>query len=130
MRRILVSLALGACFIAGVASAETIERSVKANARTPVGGIFVYWVQACTQGAIPDPRISDAPKNGTVEIEMRQVRLTKETNCTGNVKGPVFVYAPKKGFKGKDEFTVEYPYARSESSPPILMNKTYRLTVE
>ena len=97
MRRLLVSLALGACFFAGAASAETIQKTVKANARTPVGGIFVYWVQACTQGAIPDARISDAPKNGTVEIEMRQVRLTKETNCTGNVKGPVFRVRPEKG---------------------------------
>jgi hypothetical protein len=113
------------------ASAETIERMVKANTLTAVGGLFTYGVQSCLQGAIPDAKVGRPPKNGTVVVRMHQTILGKHTNCAGQkVSGPIFIYTPKRGFKGIDEFTIEYPFARSETSQPTLMSTTYRLTVQ
>jgi hypothetical protein len=52
--------------------------------------------------------------------------------CPGlKVNGPVFVYAPKRGFTGVDEFTVEYPWRRS--SDELIGTKitsTYCITVK
>jgi hypothetical protein len=113
------------------AAAETVERTVKANTLTAVGGIFTYGVQSCLQGAIPDAKVGREPKNGRVVVRMHQTILGKDTNCAGRkVSGPIFIYTPNRGFKGVDEFTVEYPFAKSESSSPTLMSTTYRLTVK
>jgi hypothetical protein len=125
-------LLVGTLFLsANAASAETIERTVKANTLTAVGGLFAYGVQSCLQGAIPDAKVGKAPRNGKVVVRMHQTILGKETNCAGQkVSGPIFIYTPNRGFKGIDEFTIEYPFARSESSVPTQMSKTYRITVK
>jgi hypothetical protein len=124
---VFLTLALGA----SAAAAETVERTVKANTLTAVGGIFTYGVQSCLQGAIPDAKVGQPPKNGRVVVRMHQTILGKETNCAGQkVSGPIFIYTPNRGFRGIDEFTIEYPFARSESSAPAAMSTTYRLTVQ
>lgn len=114
----------------GTGAAETIERTVKANTLTAVGGIFTYGVESCAQGAIPDAKVGKPPQNGRVVVRLHQSTLGKETNCAGRkVSGPIFIYTPNRGFRGVDEFTVEYPFARSEGSSPTLRSTTYRLTV-
>jgi hypothetical protein len=113
------------------ASAETIEKTVKANTRTAVDGIFTYVVQTCEQSAIPDAHVAEAPKNGTVVVQMHQIKADRATNCAGRtLSGPIFVYTPAKGFKGEDGFTIEFPFAQAESRAPTMMSKTYRLTVQ
>ncbi len=115
----------------GGAFAETIEKTVRSGASTAVDGLFIYGVQSCEPGEIPDAKVSEPPKNGSVVIRLHEQALSKGTNCAGvKVKGPIFVYTPAKGFKGRDGFTIAYPFASTEVSSPTLRTLTYRITVE
>ena len=124
-------LAAGLTVLAVPASAETIERTVKANHRSPVGGLFTYEVGTCRASAIPDVTIRDKPRNGTVAIHSVTATLPPETNCGGQkVSGPALIYTPNKGFKGADQFTIDFPFATNETRSPTGMTRTYRINVE
>jgi hypothetical protein len=127
-----LSLGLAATLLlAGPASAETIQRTVKANAKTTVGGIFVFNTGTCAGSVIPDAKVGEQPRNGVVVVQVLTTTLGKQDQCAGHkVTGPAFIYTPNKGFKGDDSFTIEYPFARAESRPATLMSRTYQLRVE
>jgi hypothetical protein len=113
------------------ATAETLDRKVKANAPAAVGGFFAYEMDTCYRRPIPDVKMRRAPANGTVSIQLHETTLGKDTTCPGHrVKGPIYVYMPRKGFKGVDEFTVDVPFARSDTGVETLLSYTYRITVE
>ena len=67
MRRVAIVLT-GLALLAGPASAETVERTVKANARSAIGGFFGYEVDTCYPSDIPDVKVRQAPGNGTIQI--------------------------------------------------------------
>jgi hypothetical protein len=117
--------------LVGPASAETIQRTVKANAKTTVGGIFIFNTTTCSGSVIPDAKVGEQPRNGSVVVQVQTTTLGKQGECAGHkVTGPVFVYTPNRGFTGTDSFTIEYPFARAESRPATLMSRTYQLRVE
>ena len=58
--RLAMSVALGIVILASVANADTVERTVKANSSTAVGGFFGYEVNTCYPSAIPDAENSSA----------------------------------------------------------------------
>jgi hypothetical protein len=131
MRLVLPILCAGLLFTAMPASAETIERTVKADTLTAVGGIFTYGRRSCAQASIPKAKVGKPPKNGKVVVRMHQTILGKSTNCAGKkVSGPIFIYTPNPGFRGVDEFTVEYPPARRQSKAEAAATTLYRLTVK
>jgi hypothetical protein len=131
MRHSIVWLGASLVVLAGSASAETYDRSAKANARTPVGAFLGYEVDTCYPSAIPNVKIRQVPSNGTVEIRPYETELSKETRCPGRkVRGLVYVYTPKKGFKGADEFALDIPWASTDVSMPTIYTHTYRITVE
>jgi hypothetical protein len=124
-------LVAGVVVLAAPASAETIERTVKANQRSPVGGLFTYEVGTCRASAIPNVTVRDQPRNGTVAIHPVTATLPPETNCGGQkVSGPALIYTPNKGFKGADQFTIDFPFATNEARSPTGMSRTYRINVE
>jgi hypothetical protein len=100
MYRIIVAAA-GLALLTGSASAETIERTVKASTISALGGSLGYEVNTCYPSVIPDVKIRQAPANGTIQIRPHEQALGKDSHCPGTkVRGLAFVHAPNKGFKG------------------------------
>jgi hypothetical protein len=115
----------------GSASAETIERTVKANTGSAIGGFLGYEVDTCYPSNIPDVKVRQAPANGTIQIRPHEQALGKESRCPGTkVRGLAYVYTPKKGFKGTDEIVLDIPWTWNEVSPQSLITYTYRIRVE
>lgn len=121
----------GLILLAGPASAETVERTVKANTITAVGGFLSYEVNTCYPAEIPNVKIRQEPGNGTVRIVPHEQALGKDSRCPGTkVRGLAYVYTPKKGFKGDDEFTLDVPWRSTDSGPGNTLSYTYRIHVE
>ena len=117
--------------LAASASAETVERTVKANAVSPIGGFLGYEVDTCYPSVIPNVKVRQNPANGSIRIVPHQQALGKDSRCPGTtVRGIAFVYTPKKGFKGTDELALDVPWSSTDSGPEILRTYTYRIRVE
>ena len=117
--------------LAGSASAETLERTVKANAATPIGGFLGYEVDTCYPSVIPNVKVRQAPANGSIQIVPHQQALGKDSRCPGRtVRGLAFVYTPKKGFKGADELALDVPWSSTDSGPETIRTYTFRVKVE
>lgn len=126
-----LSLALVAVLLAGPACAETVARTVKANQRTPVAGLFTYERETCRAAEIPNLSFSSRPTNGSIAIHQVTVPLGPDTTCQGRrIMGPALVYTPNKGFRGQDQFTIEYPFATNDVRSPTLFTRTFVITVE
>ncbi|HLM39379.1 MAG TPA: hypothetical protein VK434_07265 [Microvirga sp.] len=121
----------GLTCLAGSASAETLERTVKANAATPIGGFLGYEVDTCYPSVIPNVKVRQAPANGSIQIVPHQQALGKDSRCPGKtVRGLAFVYTPKKGFKGADELSLDVPWSSTDSGPETIRTYTFRVKVE
>ena len=121
----------GLVCLAGSASAETLERTVKANAATPIGGFLGYEVDTCYPSVIPNVKVRQAPANGSIQIVPHQQALGKDSRCPGKtVRGLAFVYTPKKGFKGADELSLDVPWSSTDSGPETIRTYTFRVKVE
>ena len=121
----------GLTCLAGSASAETLERTVKANAATPIGGFLGYEVDTCYPSVIPNVKVRQAPANGSIQIVPHQQALGKDSRCPGKtVRGLAFVYTPKKGFKGADELALDVPWSSTDSGPETIRTYTFRVKVE
>jgi hypothetical protein len=121
----------GLACLAGSASAETLERTVKANAATPIGGFLGYEVDTCYPSVIPNVKVRQAPANGSIQIVPHQQALGKDSRCPGKtVRGLAFVYTPKKGFKGADELSLDVPWSSTDSGPETIRTYTFRVKVE
>src|SRR4051812_46379549 len=105
MRRVVI--VAGLAMLAAPAFAETIERTVKANTPSAIGGFLGYEVDTCYPSAIPDVKVRQGPANGSVQVVPHEQALGKDNRCAGTkVRGVAFVYMPRKGFKGMDELTL------------------------
>ncbi len=125
------AIVLAGVFLAGPALAETREKTVKANARTAIGGFLGYEVHTCYPSMIPDVKVRQAPGNGTIQVLPHQQALGKDSNCPGTVvRGLAYVYTPKKGFKGMDEVSLDVPWRSTDSGPELIRTYTYRIRVE
>ncbi len=121
----------GLTCLAGSASGETLERTVKANSATPIGGFLGYEVDTCYQSVIPNVKVRQTPANGSIQIVPHQQALGKDTRCPGTtVRGLAFVYTPKKGFKGTDEVALDVSWSSTDSGPEIIRTYTFRVKVE
>jgi hypothetical protein len=121
----------GLILVAGSASAQTVDRTVKANASTAIGGFFGYEVDTCYPSDIPDVKVKQAPANGTLRIMPHETTLGKDSRCAGKkVRGLAYVYTPKKGFKGSDEVALDLPWSSNDISIPTIRTYTYRITVQ
>jgi hypothetical protein len=130
MYRIIVAAA-GLALLTGSASAETIERTVKANTISALGGFLGYEVNTCYPSVIPDVKVRQVPANGTIQIRPHEQALGKESRCPGTkIRGLAYVYTPKKGFKGTDEIVLDIPWTWNEVSPQSIITYTYRIRVE
>ena len=130
MYRIIVA-AVGLALLTGPASAETVERTVKANTVSALGGFLGYEVNTCYPPVIPDVKVRQAPANGTIQIRPHEQALGKDSNCPDTkVRGLAFVNAPNKGFKGVDEVVLDIPWSSNDLGLPNLMTETYRIRVE
>lgn len=131
MRRFVFGVGAGLALMVGSVSAETLDRTVKANMRTPIGGFLGYEVDTCYPSVIPDVKVQSAPSNGSIDIQPYEGTLGKDTRCPGKkVRGLAYVYTPKKGFKGVDELTLGVPWSRSDTGMATVMGYTYRIKVE
>src|SRR4051794_13236141 len=129
--RLGIASILGIVLVAGAANADTFDRTVKANTATAVGGFYGYETNTCYPSAIPDAKIHQPASNGNVEIRSHQGKLDKDSRCPGlMVRGLAYVYTPKKGFKGLDEFSVDVPWATNTQSLPSVYTHTYRINVQ
>ena len=127
----IIAAATGLSLLMGSASAETIERTVKANTVSAIGGFLGYEVDTCYPSNIPDVKVRQAPANGTIQIRPHEQALGKESRCPGTkVRGLAYVYTPKKGFKGTDEIVLDIPWTWNEVSPQSLITYTYRIRGE
>jgi hypothetical protein len=121
----------GLTLLAASASADTVERTVKANSITAIGGFLGYEVETCYPSAIPNVTVRQQPANGTIQIVPHQQALGKDTHCPGlKVRGLAYVYTPKKGFKGTDEVALDAPWRSTDSGQEIVRTFTYRIRVE
>jgi hypothetical protein len=126
-----IVVAAGLSLLAGYASAETLERTVKANAVSAIGGFLGYEVDTCYPSVIPDVKVRQAPVNGSIQIRPHEQALGKDTRCPGTkVRGLAYVYTPKKGFKGTDEVVIDIPWSSTDSGMATIMTYTYRIRVE
>ena len=126
-----IAIAAGLALLAGSASAETIERTVKANTVSAIGGFLGYEVNTCYPSVVPDVKVRQAPANGTIQIRPHEQALGKNTQCPGRkVRGLAYVYTPKKGFKGTDEVVLDIPWSWNDLGQQTLMTYTYKIRVE
>ncbi|MBM6582596.1 hypothetical protein ILT44_20530 [Microvirga sp. BT689] len=126
-----MAAAAGLLVLAGSASAETRERTIKANTVAAVGGFLGYEVDTCYPAEIPDVKIRQAPANGSLRIVPHEEVLGKDSRCPGTkVRGLAYVYTPKKGFRGTDEATVDVPWNSTDSGRATILSYTYRIRVE
>jgi len=124
-------LAAGLTLLAGSVAAETLDRTVKANAPAAIGGFFGYEVDTCYPSVIPDVKVKQAPANGSFQIVPYEHTLGKDTRCPGRkVKGLAYVYTPKKGFTGADEVVLDVPWSSNDLGLPTIWTYTYRIKVE
>jgi hypothetical protein len=125
------ALAAGLVFLMSSASAETLERTVKANTISAIGGFLGYEVDTCYPSAIPDVKVRQAPANGSIQIRPHEQALGKNTLCPGTkVRGVAYVYTPKKGFKGTDEVVLDVPWRSTDLGQEIIRTYTYKIRVE
>jgi hypothetical protein len=130
MRRFAI-IATGLALLAGPASAETVERTVKANTRAGIGGFLGYEVDTCYPSAIPNVTVSQRPASGNIQILPHEQVLGKDTRCPGTkVRGLAFVYTPNKGFRGTDELALDVPWQSTDSGPETIRSYTFRIRVE
>lgn len=130
MRRCAVVLT-GLILLAGPAAAETVDRTVQANTRSAIGGFLGYEVDTCYRSAIPDVKVRQAPANGSIQILPHEETLGKETRCPGlKGRGLVYVYTPKKGFRGMDEVSIDVPWQSTDSGPMTIWTYTFKIRVE
>ena len=121
----------GSILLAGSAYAETVERTVKANAASPIGGFLGYEVDTCYASVIPNVKVRQTPANGSIQIVPHQQALGKDSRCPGTtVRGIAFVYTPKKGFKGADELALDVPWSSTDTGPETIRTYVYRIRVE
>jgi hypothetical protein len=121
----------GLAVLVGSASAETYDRKVRANTASPIGGFAGYEEETCRPSVIPIVKVRQPPANGTIKIEPYTGPIGSKTRCsTSTLRGLVYIYTPKKGFKGADEVVIDVPWATNDSAPPIDFTYTYRITVE
>jgi hypothetical protein len=126
-----MAAAAGLLVLAGSASAETRERTIKANTVVAVGGFLGYEVDTCYPSEIPDVTIRQAPANGSLRIVPHEEVLGKDSRCPGTkVRGLAYVYTPKKGFRGMDEVTVDVPWNSTDSGRATILSYTYQIRVE
>lgn len=131
MPRLTAVIVAGLTCLAASASAETYDRKVKPNAASPIGGFFGYEEGSCRPSVIPVARVRQAPTNGTLKIEEQILPPGTGYPCgSSKLRGLVYIYTPKKGFKGTDEVVIDVPWQTNESAPPIDFTYTYRITVE
>lgn len=129
--RLALYFVAGLTLIATPTSAETIERTVKANAMSPIGGFFGYEVHTCYSSVVPDIKVKQAPANGQFQLVPFERTLGKDTNCAGKkVRGLAYVYTPKKGFTGADEVVLDIPWSSNDVNIPTIYTNTYRITVQ
>ena len=127
----LMVFAAGLALLTVSASAETVERTVKANTVSAIGGFLGYEVETCYPSNIPDVKVRQQPANGTIQIRPYEQALGKDSRCPGTkVRGLAYVYTPKKGFTGIDEVVLDIPWSWNEAAPLTLMTYTYRIGVE
>ena len=120
-----------ALVLATGAAGETVDRTVKANARTAIGGYFPYWLDTCGRGEIPDVTVRQRPANGALTVQMHETTLGSDTRCPGmRVRGPIIVYTPNRGFRGTDEAVVDVPVTSNDARAPTVRTYTYRIRVE
>ncbi|WP_114946164.1 hypothetical protein [Microvirga calopogonii] len=126
-----IVLAAGLALLTGSASAETIERTVKANTISAIGGFLGYEVNTCYPSIIPDVKVRQEPANGSIQIRPHEEALGKDSHCPGTkVRGLAYVYTPKRGFKGMDEVVIDIPWSGNDLAPQTVLTKTYRIRVE
>jgi hypothetical protein len=99
MRPISVAAASLALSFTVPASAETVDRIVKRNASTPIGGFTTHSKDGCWSAGIPFATLRTQPRNGKIEIRQHLWTLGKEAGvCAGRrVPGLLYVYTPNKG---------------------------------
>jgi hypothetical protein len=126
-----IALAAGLALLTSSASAETIERTVRANTISAIGGFLGYEVDTCYPSNIPDVKVRQSPSNGTFQIRPHEQALGKDTRCPGaKVRGLAYVHTPKKGFKGTDEVVLDIPWSWNDLGQQTLMTYTYKIRVE
>jgi hypothetical protein len=124
-------LLAGLTFLAAPAAAETLDRTVKANAPSAIGGFFGYEVDTCYQSVIPDVKVKQAPANGTFQIVPYEHTVREGSRCAGRkVRGLAYVYTPKKGFTGSDEVVLDVPWSSNDLNAPTLWTYTYRIKIQ
>ena len=127
----LIVFAAGFALLAGSASAETVERTVKANTVSAIGGFLGYEVDTCYPSNIPDVKVRQQPANGTIQIRPYEQALGKDSRCPGTkVRGLAYVYTPQRGYKGADEVVLDVPWRSNDINPPTTLTYTYRIRVE
>lgn len=107
--RILISL-LFILLTCTAGQAETVRKTVPANKTSSVGAQAVYSMGDCHGGPVPQMKVKRGPENGTVSFKKVAFKLSKSAGkCAGRrVGGTAIYYKPKRGFRGKDVFTVRY----------------------
>ncbi|WP_210497189.1 hypothetical protein [Microvirga antarctica] len=129
--RFLVLAVTGFIALATAVSAETTDRTVKANGRSALGGFLGYEVDTCYPSQIPAVKIRQKPSYGTLQIVPHEQVLGKDNRCPNTkVRGLAYIYTPDKGFKGADEVSIDIPWSSTDSGPETLMTQTYRIRVE
>ncbi|MHB2169634.1 hypothetical protein [Alsobacter sp. R-9] len=115
---------------ASPALAETVAKTVPANRPSVVGSFGGYVVSTCLSVGLPDARPREKPVNGDLRIEVQRGKAS-QGRCQGTEQQfLVFVYTPKKGFKGSDRLSVDIPWQPYEHAPMNALTYTYEITVQ
>lgn len=107
MRSLILSVLV--LLVPALAQADTFRETVPAN-KTSVVGAHATYGPLCEGGTIPQMKVTQAPKNGSVSFQQVTSKLSEKAGrCAGKtVKGTLVVYKPKRGFRGEDVFRVRF----------------------
>ncbi|MBN9669271.1 hypothetical protein [Roseibium aggregatum] len=107
--------------MSAIAHADTTRRTVSANRASTVGIHANYNRHTCSGGALPQFRVTQAPKHGSVSFKQGSFKLNEKAGkCAGQrVKGTVVIFKPKSGFRGEDVFKIGYKMEKYAGSGRI-----------
>lgn len=128
LRRICAVLALTGLSTAS-GHAETVTKTVPSNKSSVIGSFGGFERETCRSIGLPDAVIRQRPAHGELHIEHQRGKSSSPLCAGTEQQFLVFVYSPRKGFKGSDVMSIDIPWRNHDHAPMSFLTYGFALTV-
>lgn len=109
--------------------AETVTKTVPSNRSSVVGSFGGFERHTCRSIGLPDAVIRQRPAHGELRIEHQRAKSSSALCAGTEQQFLVFVYSPRKGFKGSDAMTIDIPWRNHDHAPMSYLTYDFTITV-